>query len=393
MTHPFDDIRCYHDSEINDACQRLLANEHFQKIIPIIFPNVPVEQFVEIFGNLNSIDEQQEKIILPFYEKVLKPKMSKLEIVGLEQLDKSKEHTFISNHRDIILDSALLNIYRLQAGMSTTEIAIGDNLFVAKWVEIACKINRTFVVKRNLPPRELLQASAVLSAYIRHTITEKPRSIWIAQREGRSKTSDDRTQTALLKMLAMSGTKSPAENLLDLNIVPMAIAYEYDPCDFLKAKEFQQKRDNPDYKKTQADDSINMLTGLLGWKGEIRYTVNGDINSELEEIAQNIKEKNRQLEAIAQTIDRHIHANYKIFHSNEIALDMLLEAQQTDVETRRATSLQSRTYNAADKKAFQMYLQGQIDRVDLPNKDEDFLRSKMLEMYANPLINQLRIKN
>ena len=381
MMHSFDDIRSYNDNEVNDACRRLLADEQFLKIIPLVFPGVPTEQVMDIFRHLNSVDEEQTKIILPFFDNLINKTLSNYNVIGLEKLGKEKEYSFISNHRDIILDSALFNIFRYKAGLPTTEIAIGDNLFVQNWVEIFCKINRAFVVKRNLAPRELLQASALLSAYIRSVITEKGRSVWIAQREGRAKNSDDRTQPALLKMLAMSGKNSPAENLQDLNIVPMAISYEYDPCDFLKAKEFQQKRDNPGYKKTQADDSVNMLTGLLGWKGEIRYVVNGDINAELSNIAQNIKEKNQQIEAAAQAIDRRIYANYTIYHCNEIALDMLA----LGIEFKK-------TYKDADKKAFQIYLQGQIDKIDLPDKDEDFLRTKILEMYANPFINQLKTK-
>jgi len=377
--YSFDEIRSYNDNEVADVCSRLLADEQFLKIIPLVFPNVPTEQVVALLGSLKSIDEEQQKIILPFFENLITKTLSSFDVIGLEKLGKEKEYTFISNHRDIILDAALFNIFRHKAGLPTTEIAIGNNLFVQNWVEMFVRLNRAFIVKRNLPPRELLEASVVLSAYIRYTILEKRRSAWIAQREGRAKNSDDRTQPALLKMLAMSGSGSIAENLKDLNIVPMAISYEYDPCDFLKAKEFQQKRDNPEHTKTQADDSINMLTGLLGWKGEIRYVVNGDINAELSKIAENIKEKNQQIEAAAQAIDRKIHANYTIFLCNEIALDML----GLDIPFKR-------NYKDADKKAFQIYLQGQIDKIDLPNKDEDFLRTKILEMYANPVINYLK---
>ncbi|MDR1698524.1 MAG: acyltransferase [Prevotellaceae bacterium] len=376
--YSFDEIRSYNDSEVAGAFSQLLANEQFLKIIPLVFPGVPAEQVVALFGSLNSIDEEQTKIILPFFENLLKKTLSSFDIIGLDKLGNDRDYTYISNHRDIILDSALFNIFRHKAGLPTTEIAIGDNLFVQKWVEIFVRVNRAFIVKRNLPLRELLTASAVLSAYIRHTIQEKRRSVWIAQREGRAKNSDDRTQPALLKMLAMSGKGSYAESLKELNIVPMTISYEYDPSDFLKAKEFQQKRDNPDYKKTQQDDAIHMLTGLLGWKGEVRYAVNGDINAALNEIAGTIKDKNQQIEAVAEVIDKRIHADYTIFASNEIALDML------------ALNIPfKRNYKDADKKAFQIYLQEQIDKIDLPNKDEDFLRTKMLEMYANPLINYL----
>ena len=218
-----------------------------------------------------------------------------------------------------------------------------------------------------------------LSAYIRDTVARRNQSVWIAQREGRAKDSNDRTQVALLKMFNMSGNESLIENFKQLNLCPTAISYEYDPCDYLKAKEFQQKRDDAAYKKSQADDLLNMKTGVMGRKGRVRFYFVGNINEEIDRIASATSVKNEQLTAIAELIDKHIHLNYTIYPNNKVAYDELLGVDRFASE-----------YSADERKAFDQYIQGQLQKIDLPNKDEEFLRTKMLEMYANPLINHLK---
>jgi hypothetical protein len=263
--------------------------------------------------------------------------------------------------------------------METVEIAVGDNLLVFPWIEKLVRVNKSFIVQRGLSTRQVMESSKRLSAYIRHVLYEKKNSVWIAQREGRAKDSDDRTQTSLLKMFNLAGkTNDLIENLKELNICPVSISYEFDPCDFLKAKEFQQKRDNPEFKKTQQDDLINMQTGVMGYKGKVVYHLAGCINDELDRISGQTNNRNEQVEHIAKLIDSHIHKNFHITPENKIAYDEIWGGNAFAKE-----------YSAAEKENFDEYLDKQILKIDLENKDRDFLRHKMLEMYANPLKNYL----
>jgi hypothetical protein len=262
--------------------------------------------------------------------------------------------------------------------MDTVEIAIGDNLLVFPWIEDLVRVNKSFIVKRGLSARQVLESSQLLSAYIAHTIQDKNQSIWLAQREGRAKDANDRTQESLLKMLNMGGKSTIAENLSSLNICPLSISYEYDPCDFLKAKEFQQKRDNPDFKKAPQDDLLNMQTGVMGYKGKVVYTMNACINDDILDLGNAISNKNELYSAIAQLIDKHIYLGYTIFNVNKIAFDIL-----------DGTSRFEKEYTLIEKLDFEKYLEMQIEKIKIENRDDDFLMRKMLEMYANPLVNQL----
>ena len=301
-----------------------------------------------------------------------------LTISGRSRLPKDKQPcTFISNHRDIVLDASFLNVMLYDVGYGMTQVAIGDNLMIRPWIETLVRLNNSFIVKRGVSVRQMLDVSRTLSAYIRHTINETKESIWIAQREGRAKDSNDRTQGSVLKMLNMSGDKDIVSNLMELNIFPVAISYEYDPCDFLKAKEFQMKRDDPDFVKSQRDDLLSMETGILNNKGRVHFTLTQPINDQLVALDKDM-EKNELIAAIASIIDKEIYKHYRFYPCNYVAYDMLT-----------GTKRFSGNYGQRDKKHFEEYLQGQLDKIVLPNKDEAFLRTKMLEMYTNPLKNHL----
>jgi hypothetical protein len=280
----------------------------------------------------------------------------------------------VSNHRDIVLDSAFLDVLLFNSGYPTTvEIGIGDNLLIYPWIKRLVRMNKAFTVKRGLTAHEMMRSSQLMSEYIHYAVTKKRENIWIAQREGRAKDSDDRTQESVLKMLAIGG------ELNELNIVPLTISYEYDPCDYLKAKEFQLKRDNPAYKKSKQDDLDNMKTGILGYKGRVHYRCGTAINTWLNEL----KDLPRKefFTAVAQRMDREIHLGYYLYPANYVA-DDLLTGQE----------IYSSHYTKADKERFEQYLAGQLAKIDIPNKDEAFLRTMMLTMYANPLRNQLKAK-
>ena len=283
----------------------------------------------------------------------------------------------ISNHRDIIMDSAFLCILYVDTIGNTVEIAIGDNLLIRPWIKKLVRVNRSFIVQRSASIREMLASSKRLSSYIHHTITERKQPIWLAQREGRAKDSNDRTQEGLIKMLSMYNGGDIIDALKVLNLAPTTISYEYDPCDYLKAKEFQQKRDNPEWKKTPQDDLINMKAGMFGYKGGIHYHISACINDEIDRIDRSLG-KNEKTAAVARIIDRHIHSNYKFWAINYYFYELLTG------DTRFAGK-----YTAEDKARLDAYLQGQIEKIDLPERDDEFCRTKILEMYANPLKNYL----
>lgn len=293
------------------------------------------------------------------------------------QPEHKSAYTYISNHRDIILDSGFLSVELIDKGMDTVEIAIGDNLLIYPWIKKFVRVNKSFIVQRTLTMRQMLESSGRMSRYMHHTIKDKNQSIWIAQREGRAKDSNDRTQESVLKMLAMGGEGDIIDRLTEMNIVPLAISYEYDPCDYLKAQEFQLKRDIPDYKKTQADDLKNMQTGLFGAKGHVHFQVAPCINGELAKLDRSLP-KPELVSEIAALIDRNIHANYRLYPGNYIAHDSL-----------SGTETFAGQYTAGEKKHFMDYIDQQLARIELPNKDMPFLREKILLMYANPLTNYL----
>ncbi len=372
----YKDIRPFTPEELPGEFEALLADEEFQAVLSYIYKGVPLEalrqQMMECTTNLDF----QKKMIYPVLTMLLKQCSAGFSLDASALPDRSHGYTFISNHRDIVLDSAILSLLLLDNGFPTTvEIAIGDNLLIRPWIKRLVRINKSFIVQRSLSLRQMLESSKRMSGYMHFAIAEKNENIWIAQREGRAKDSDDRTQEAVLKMMAMGGEGTVAERLKSLHIVPLAISYEYDPCDYLKAKEFQQKRDNPDHKKSQADDLLNMQTGIFGKKGRIRYVAAPCIDQWLDEVA-NLP--NAELfKAIAERIDNCIHRGYVLFPINYVAADLLSGANEF-----------ANHYTAEEKQTAEAYFAERLSLIDLPEKDEAFLRACILKMYANPVINQ-----
>jgi len=372
----FDEIRSFYDKEVPDVIARLLDTPAFYGVISSLFSESKLAEQVEIMKKVKSIKEFQHQIIYPIVRNLADKTTRSLELSGFKYLDKSQSYTYISNHRDIILDSAFLDILLIEKGLDTFEIAIGDNLLVYPWIKDIVRINKSFIVKRGLSVRQQLIASIELSSYIYNMLCTNNQSIWIAQRDGRAKDSDDRTQEGVLKMLNLGGSGSVLDNLASLQIVPVSISYEYDPCDYLKAMEMQLKRDDPTYMKTRADDILNMQTGLMGHKGRVFYKVTPCISGDLLEMETRMH-KNELFENVAKLIDHRIHLNYHLYPGNYVAADML----------DGLTSF-SQCYSAKEKDTFIAYLEKQLEKIDLPGKDEEFLRKRMLEMYANPLKNK-----
>ena len=370
----FDEIRPYEPEEMKQAFEDLLNDRQFNVVMKGFAPWLPKG----VRNGLLRLAFRGVKTPLDFQKRFMKPIVKYIirkHTDGCTFDDHllstvNQRYTFVSNHRDIVLDSAFLDVKLVEADYPTTvEIGIGDNLLIYPWIKRLVRMNKAFTVRRGLSLRETLAASQLMSRYIHFAVTQKKENIWLAQREGRAKDSDDRTQEAVLKMLAMGG------DLKELNIVPLTISYEFDPCDYLKAQEFQQKRDNPGFKKSRQDDLDNMKTGIFGYKGRVVYRTATPVNTWLDELVD--LPKTEYYKVVAERMDQEIHQGYELFPCNYIALDEL-----------NGDSVHASHYTEADKQRFEQYLSGQIAKITLDNKDEAFLRERILTMYANPLKNK-----
>lgn len=375
----FDSIRCYNTEEMPVALERLSNEPQFMNLFKMLSPQSSTDELKKLLINYDNIYDFQKFIVNRFVKMIEKNTTEGVELTGLENIDKNRAVLYISNHRDIVLDAAFLCSQLVDNGVDTVEIGIGDNLLIYPWIEDFVRVNKSFIVRRSPGAKQMLETLQLLSAYIAHTIRDKNQSVWIAQREGRAKDADDRTQESLLKMFNMGGSSGGVvENLAALHICPLTISYEYDPCDYLKAKEFQQKRDNPGHLKSPEDDLLNMKTGLMGYKGRVVYKISPEISSELFDLQEKYPARNELFKAIAQLIDRKIHGNYTIYKVNMIAYDML-----------HTTERFHQSYSLREKIDFEKYMDKQIEKIDLEEKDMDFLKTKILEMYANPLKNKI----
>ena len=376
----YDEIRPYLPEELPQVFEELIADPEFQAAMGYAFQGMPFEQIAAAMRASKTNLEFQKALVYPFIKGVIQ-KLSSSITMSYDNKEHMAKSLCISNHRDIIMDSAFLCIVFVETVGNTVEIAIGDNLLIRPWIKKLVRVNRSFIVQRSASIREMLASSKRLSSYIHHTITERNQPIWIAQREGRAKDSNDRTQEGLIKMFSMYSSGDIIDALKVLNIAPTTISYEYDPCDYLKAKEFQQKRANPEWKKAPQADLINMKTGMFGYKGGIHYHIADCINDEIDAVDRSLG-KNEKTAAVARIIDRHIHRNYKFWAINYYFYELLTG------DTRFADK-----YTAEEKARLDAYLQGQIEKIDLPNRDDSFCRTKILEMYANPVINYLKAED
>ncbi len=378
----FDDIRPYDPEELPEVFEELIADAEFRSAVQWVMPDTPFEKAAALLRTCQTNLDVQKAFFYPLLHNLLSKCSNGFKVKGSEAIDKTAPHTFISNHRDIVLDSAFLSVGLLDNGFGNTlEIAIGDNLLIRPWIKKLVRVNKSFIVERSASMRQMLLSSARMSRYMHYAVSVKKENIWIAQREGRAKNSDDRTQDAILKMMVMGGEGTIVERLKNLNIVPIALSYEYDPCDYLKAKEFQQKRDIEGFRKSPTDDLVNMQTGIFGYKGRICFHMAESLNGWLDTLPADMP-KTELFPCIAARIDREIHRHYTLYPGNYVAADLL-----------SGTDDLSAHYTAEEKMNFEAYLQSRIEKVDLPNPDTAFLRERLLEMYANPVFNHLAACN
>lgn len=378
MREEFDEIRPYEPEEMQQAFDELLGDRQFSALLKGFAPWLPKG----IRNGLLRLAFKGVKTPLDFQQRFMKPVVRYIirrhtdgcdfdDRMLPEDTGKEQRYTFVSNHRDIVLDSAFLDVMLVDNGYPTTvEIGIGDNLLIYPWIKQLVRMNKAFTVRRGLTAHEMMRSSQLMSSYIHYAVTQKKENIWIAQREGRAKDSSDQTQESVLKMLAMGG------QLSELNIVPLTISYEFDPCDYLKAQEFQLKRDDPGYKKSRQDDLDNMRTGILGYKGRVHYHCGTPVNQWLDEL--NGLPRNEFFQTLSKRMDRELHRGYRLYPCNYIAYDKLNgQASYAD------------RYTQQDKERFESYLAGQLAKIAIPSKDEGFLRERMLTMYANPVRNYM----
>lgn len=376
LLKPFDAIRPFEPEELPEVFERLLGNAQFAQVVAYVFKDVPFDMLAQKMRACKTNLEFQVAFCYPFIKGLLQ-KASLGCDMNVDAIDMEKRYTFVSNHRDIVLDSALLDVLLVDAGCKTTcEIAIGDNLLSLPWVKDLVRINKSFIVERSVSLRQMLLSSKRLSDYMHLVIAQKHDNVWIAQREGRAKDSNDRTQESIVKMMVMGGEGSLVERLKGLHIVPLAISYEYDPCDFLKAQEFQLKRDIADWKKGPMDDVVSMQTGIMGYKGHIHYDAAPCIDAWLDTLDPDMP-KADFFKAVATHIDEEVFRRYRLYPSNYVALDEL-----------EGTTAHADRYTAEQKAQFDGYIAQQMAKIQLPDKDEAFLRERLLTMYANPARNQ-----
>ena len=372
----FDDIRPYSDSEVKEKMRALLKDKVFDEVLLHLFKNRPKVQMVKFqLRRVRSVKQLQGVFIYDLLHWLVDKTSKGVQCTGINKLDKKKPYLFISNHRDIVLDAALLNFLIFENGMNTTQIAIGDNLLLYEWIEHTVKLNRSFIIKRNLPPRELMMASKKVSHFIRQSITEDKMSIWIAQREGRTKDGNDKTQDSVLKMLNMSNKGGISDGFNELNIVPVSISYENEPCGLAKLKELI-KKEHYGQLKTNKDDLKSMSMGMFAPKGRIRFAFGDPIKTNFT-LAENNEQRNKYIRNIAEMIDEQIYRNFKLWPSNYVAYDMLMQEHRFKDK-----------YTAEEQRRFEIMVEQAMVNIDYPITD---LQERFLKVYANPVINKLKV--
>ena len=384
-TDIFSEIRPYNDAEFRAKLAEIIREPGFEHAVRYVMPDVDYDDFTAKLLEVETQKDFQVNVMGAFLELLVAKTTKGLSVSGLENYSPDCRHTFITNHRDIVLDASFLNLCFIRSGLPLTQVAIGNNLLIYEWITDLVKINRSFIVKRDTGVRGALDAARQLSAYIHHVITKLNESVWIAQREGRAKDSSDNTQESVIKMLSLEGGETPLNNLAALNIVPVAISYEYDPNDYLKVREFLLKRRDPEFRKSKRDDLFSMETGLLQQKGRVHFHIGKCINEALKAALPADASRADAVREVCGMVDRSIHCGYRIFPCNYIAYDEI-----------HGTSDYASEYSAADVEAFNAYISAQLDRVevsDVTPEEREYMRSMMLTMYANPLKNQLAARD
>ena len=373
----FEDIRCYNDDEYQGVAKNLVKEDVLLYGIQKYHPELSIEQIKEMLLSYQTINEFQYDMVRRTLERVVQRTVTNLTYDGFFDLNGKDRYTFISNHRDIVLDSGLIN-YQLikEIGFTGCEIAIGSNLLKNPIVRDIVRLNKSFMVKRNLPNQEMIEASKQLSGYIQYVLNVKKSSVWIAQREGRAKDGNDITNPGLLKMFCFSASGNLLDHLMQMDIIPVAVSYEYDPCDAIKIPDLMAKKNGETYEKKPNEDALHMATGIDGFKGNVNIFFCPPINDKISGLS-DVKNRNDLLRNVAEIIDKEIQTNYNLWPNNYIAYDLL-----------KKTNKYSANYTEKEKETFQEYMEKKLAGVGLENNEQ--AKEIFFEMYANPVINKFK---
>lgn len=368
----FDNIRPYKDCEIKSAMQRIAQSPHIDNIASYLNPGQDVNLFKQLLMSCETVDDYQKRVMRNVVQKILSGTVKELTHSGTDNFKEGKRYLLISNHRDIVLDSAVIQYLLNLNGIPTTESAVGDNLITFPFIEDVIRSNKMIKVIRSTSPRELYMSSKLLSEYIRLNISESKSSVWIAQRNGRTKDGLDSTEQGLLKMFDMSGSGNFAEDFAQLNIMPTSISYEFEPCDILKAVELYVKK-RQTYIKAKDEDLNSIITGIMQFKGNVHFSFNEPLTKEEIDSAAAL-DSNERFKAMAAIIDKKINSNYKLWKNNYIAYDILNSSNEFE-----------NMYSAKDKEDFLNYVSFKMQSVE---DDVDEVEQIFLSIYANPVVTQ-----
>lgn len=373
----FDAIRPFYDSEINEALHDVVNHPMMKAMMNFTFPELEDDAWKDQLKKTHSIRDFQCNFIYHTIQKVLERSSEGLTTSGFDKLEKNTSYLFVSNHRDILLDTTLLNVCLFEHGLVMTASAIGDNLVKKAFLSTLAKLNRNFLVLRGLRPREMLHSSKLLAEYMGQLLLRENRSVWIAQREGRTKDGNDETNPGVLKMIGMGSDEA---NLMDyfrkIKIVPVSISYEYDPTDVLKMPQLMAEANNEVYIKEKNEDFMTILSGIMGTKKRIHISVGDVLNTEIDQIVAENDNANKQIQALAQVIDDSILKNYQLWPTNFIAYDIL-----------NGTNKFAHLYKENEKSLFERRLEMRI------GSDNPVTRQGFLSMYANPVVNKLKYQD
>lgn len=373
----FDSIRPFYDSEVNTALKSLLHHPMMKAMMDFTFPEMEETTWKDQLSRTHSIRDFQINFVYQSIQRVLERSSEGLTTSGFEKLEPNTPYLFISNHRDIILDTSLLNVSLFDHGLVMTSSAIGDNLVQKEFLLKLSRLNRNFLVQRGLSPRELLQSSKLMAEYMYHLLSKENRSVWIAQREGRTKDGNDATHQGVLKMIAMASDEQNCMDFLKkIKIVPVSISYEYDPTDALKMPQLLAISKDEEYIKEKNEDFITLLSGIIGQKKRIHIHVGDILENEYEKIKIENDNNNKQIQALAQVIDDSILKSYKLWPTNFIAYDIL-----------NTTSRFAHLYDDKERQLFERRLEMRIDA------ENETMKAGFLAMYANPVVNKLKYTN
>mgnify|MGYP000291877780 CR=1 FL=1 len=375
--HQFDSIRPYYDSEVNQAIQSIINDPMLEAMMTFTFPDDLDMTWKLLMLHTHSLRDFQINFIYPGLKRVLEKSSDGLTYSGFEKLEPNTAYLFVSNHRDIVLDTSLLNSCLYENGLVMTTSAIGDNLVKRPFLNTLSRLNRNFVIERGAQGRKLLENSNLVSSYVHNSILHENRSVWTAQREGRSKDGNDLTQKGVLKMLTLAHEgQNPFDTFKELKLVPISISYEYDPTDILKLPELIAKSLGEKYIKKENEDFLNLLRGISGTKKQIHIHVHGTIEEDLDRIEREGTNLPEKLTQLSKVIDEYIWQGYRLWPSKFIAYDLLNE-----------TDRYSEHYTAEEKDAFMKRFEEKV------KTDDPVTRSNFLSMYANPVVNKEKLTN